>query len=98
MTFDINSLFTGATSDINAMTFDIGSAFTAIIAILIITQALEILVDVLSTCNSKKSESAEYEDWKSNKEKMARWQATYDAEHSDHGPTAPGRKDTTGYL
>lgn len=98
MTFDINSLFTGAQSDLNAMTFDLGSAFTALIAILIIIQALELLVDLFVSRLNSKSESDEYSEWKANKEKMLRWQATYDAENSVHGPSAPERKDRSGYL
>lgn len=98
MTFDINSLFTGAQSDLNAMTFDLGSAFTALIAILIIIQALELLVDLFLSRINKKSESDDYAEWKSNKERLARWQATYDAENSVHGPAAPERKVRTGYL
>ncbi|CAH2032103.1 hypothetical protein [Trichlorobacter ammonificans] len=93
--FDYSNLFTTAHSGVSGMSFDIGIAFTGLIVILLVVQGLEILIDVLL---NRKSERDEYEQWKANKEKYARFRATYESETNSHGPSAPKRPYTSNYL
>lgn len=96
--FDLYSLFDVAQQTIAAMSNDFGVAFMGLIILLLIIQGLDVLTEIFLPRLNQKSEDEEYEQWKANREKMQRWEATYNAENNYHGPAAPERKDKTGYL